>query len=57
MQNEEILNQEEHEQELPTIASIFNSIYNGNSKEISYGDAYQSVYKLCKKGMAEDILK
>lgn len=32
MKNEEILNQEEHDQELPYIKSAFSSIYNGNTK-------------------------
>lgn len=57
MKSEEILNEEEQDQGLPALTSILTSLYSSNAKEISYGDAYQLVYKLCKKGMADQIIQ
>ena len=52
MKKEKILNQEEGDQDLNMVLSTFNSVYNEKSKEISYSDTYNMVYKLCKKGQA-----
>jgi uncharacterized Fe-S cluster-containing radical SAM superfamily protein len=42
---------------LDSLIEVIKAIYDDQSENISYADTYQSVYRLCKKGMQEELIK